>query len=84
MPARCCVLYEALGAAVVGVTLAALTALTCLVPLAVAVGNGPMPAFDVPWTVGVLAAVGVAVAAPAAMTAHPLAGIRRQFARGSE
>ncbi|MFJ6185643.1 FtsX-like permease family protein [Streptomyces sp. NPDC092295] len=76
-----CVLYEVLGAAVVGIALAAVTALACLVPLAAALSAGALPAFDVPWTVGVLVASVAAVAAPSAMASHPLSGIQRQFAR---
>ncbi|MEV6423132.1 FtsX-like permease family protein [Streptomyces sp. NPDC051662] len=80
-----CVLYEALGAAVVGIALAAVTALACLVPLAAALSAGTggpaLPAFDVPWTAGVLAAVVAAVCVPTALTARPLSGIHRQFAR---
>ncbi|MGW7614604.1 FtsX-like permease family protein [Streptomyces antimycoticus] len=76
-----CVLYEAVGATVVGVALAAVTAVTCLVPLSLALKTGAMPGFDVPWTVGVLVAAALAVALPSAMTAHPLSGVQEQFAR---
>ncbi|MER5714477.1 FtsX-like permease family protein [Streptomyces sp. NPDC002132] len=76
-----CVLYEAVGATVVGVALAAVTAVTCLVPLSLVLGSGPMPGFDVPWTVGVLLAAALAVAVPSAITAHPLSGVQEQFAR---
>lgn len=76
-----CVLYEAAGATVVGVALAAVTAVTCLVPLSVVLKAGAMPGFDVPWTVGVLLAAALAVAVPSAMTAHPLSGVQEQFAR---
>ncbi|MEU1553220.1 FtsX-like permease family protein [Streptomyces scabiei] len=76
-----CVLYEAAGATVVGVALAAVTAAACLVPLAVVLGIGTLPAVDVPWTAGVLAASVLAVALPSACTAHPLSDARRQFAR---
>jgi putative ABC transport system permease protein len=76
-----CVLYEAAGATVVGVALAAVTALMCLVPLSVVLGTGTVPAVDVPWTVGVVAAAALAVALPSALTAHPMSGTQRQFAR---
>ncbi|WP_107101000.1 FtsX-like permease family protein [Streptomyces graminilatus] len=76
-----CVLYEAAGATVVGVALAAVTAGACLVPLSVILGTGAVPAVDVPWTVGVLAASVLAVALPAAVTAHPMSGVRKQYAR---
>ncbi|MCL7376453.1 FtsX-like permease family protein [Streptomyces sp. 35G-GA-8] len=84
-----CVLYEALGAALVGIALAAVTALACLVPLAAVLNAGTgtgagalaLPAFDVPWTAGVLAAVVAAVCVPAALTARPMSGIHHQFAR---
>ncbi|MFI0775788.1 FtsX-like permease family protein [Streptomyces sp. NPDC021212] len=79
-----CVLYEAAGATVVGVALAAVTAVTCLVPLAVILGTGTVPAVDVPWTVGILAAAVLAVAVPSALTAHPLSDAQRQFARRAE
>ncbi|MFJ3220649.1 FtsX-like permease family protein [Kitasatospora sp. NPDC086801] len=78
-----CVVYEVLAAALVGVVLAVVTAGVCLVPLARAVGQGLLPAVDVPWTVGVLLGVLVATAVPAALAARPLRGIRRQFAAGS-
>jgi putative ABC transport system permease protein len=76
-----CVLYEAAGATVVGVALAAATAVTCLVPLSVVLKAGAVPGFDVPWTVGVLVAAALAVAVPSAMTAHPLSRVQEQFAR---
>jgi len=76
-----CVLYEAAGATVVGVALATVTAVTCLVPLAVVLGTGTVPAIDVPWTVGVLAAAVLAVAVPSGLTAHPMSDTQRQFAR---
>ncbi|MCQ8194417.1 FtsX-like permease family protein [Streptomyces rugosispiralis] len=76
-----CVLYEAFGATAVGVGLAAITAVACLVPLSIVLGAGAVPGFDVPWTVGVLAAAALAVAVPSVMTAHPLSGVQEQFAR---
>ncbi|WP_338896176.1 FtsX-like permease family protein [Streptomyces sp. TG1A-60] len=75
-----CVLYEVLGAAALGLTLSAVTALVCLTPLSRAVGEGVFPALDVPWTTGVLAAALAAVALPAVLVAHPMRGIRQQFA----
>ncbi|MEU3191511.1 FtsX-like permease family protein [Streptomyces sp. NPDC006992] len=78
-----CVLYEAAGATAVGVALAAVTAVTCLVPLSLALKAGPMPGFDGPWSVGVLVAAALSVAVPSAVTAHPLSGLQRQFARRS-
>ncbi|MFF2612437.1 FtsX-like permease family protein [Kitasatospora sp. NPDC058046] len=78
-----CVVYEVLASALVGTVLAVATAGICLVPLARAVGQGVLPALDVPWTVGVLVGVLVATAVPAALAARPLRGIRRQFATGS-
>ncbi|MFJ9769895.1 FtsX-like permease family protein [Kitasatospora sp. NPDC101157] len=78
-----CVAYEVLAAALVGVVLAVATAGICLLPLARAVGQGPLPALDVPWTAGVLLAVLVATVGPATLAARPLRGIRRQFAAGS-
>ncbi|WP_188299692.1 FtsX-like permease family protein [Streptomyces sp. CBMA156] len=78
-----CVVYEVLASALVGAVLAVVTAGICLVPLARAVGQGPLPALDVPWTVGVLTGVLVATVVPAALAARPLRGIRRQFATGS-
>nr|BFD93029.1 hypothetical protein KitaXyl93_43890 [Kitasatospora sp. Xyl93] len=77
-----CVVYEVLASALVGTVLAVVTAGICLVPLARAVGQG-LPDVDVPWTVGVLLAVVVATAVPAALAARPLRGIRRQFATGA-
>ncbi|MDN3053228.1 hypothetical protein PH213_01410 [Streptomyces sp. SRF1] len=62
--------------------LAAVTAVTCLVPLSVVLKAGAVPGFDVPWTVGVILASALAVAVPSAMTAHPLSGVQEQFARG--
>ncbi|MFE7528480.1 FtsX-like permease family protein [Kitasatospora sp. NPDC057542] len=76
-----CVVYEAAGATVVGVALAAVTAIACLVPLALVLGTGAMPAFDVPWTLGVTVAAALAVAVPSTMTAHPMSDVQRQFAR---
>ncbi|MGW6735160.1 FtsX-like permease family protein [Streptomyces sp. NPDC055013] len=76
-----CVLYEAAGATVVGVVLAAVTAVTCLVPLSIVLGAGALPGFDVPWTVGVLVAAALAVGVPSAMTAHPMSNVQEQFAR---
>ncbi|MGW3231049.1 FtsX-like permease family protein [Kitasatospora sp. NPDC001095] len=76
-----CVVYEAAGVTIVGTALAAVTAIVCLVPLALVLGTGAMPAFDVPWTVGVTVAAALAVAVPAVMTAHPMSGVQRQFAR---
>ncbi|MFE7588137.1 FtsX-like permease family protein [Kitasatospora sp. NPDC057512] len=78
-----CVVYEVLASALVGTALAVVTAGICLVPLARAVGQGALPALDVPWTVGVLLGVLVATAVPAALAARPLRGIRSQFATGS-
>ncbi|GCD32908.1 ABC transporter permease [Streptomyces chrestomyceticus JCM 4735] len=76
-----CVLYEALGGGAVGAVLSGLVAVVCLVPLSVALGLGPLPAVDVPWTAGVLALAAVALGVPALMTAHPLLAVQRQFAR---
>jgi len=76
-----CLLYESLGTAVVGVTLAAVTALACLVPLAVVLGVGVLPTLDVPWTVGVLLGSVLALAIPSTVTARPLASVQQQFAR---
>ncbi|MEU8997481.1 FtsX-like permease family protein [Streptomyces caniferus] len=76
-----CVLYEALGAGAIGVVLSGLVAMVCLVPLSVTLGLGPLPAFDGPWTVGVLVGAVVALGVPAAVTAHPLLSVQRQFAR---
>ncbi len=76
-----CVLYEALGAGAIGVVLSGLVAVVCLVPLSVALGLGPLPAVDVPWTAGVLVLAAVALGTPALMTAHPLLTVQRQFAR---
>ncbi|MFD0417572.1 FtsX-like permease family protein [Streptomyces sp. NPDC127108] len=76
-----CVLYESVGAAAIGVALAAITALACLIPLAMVLGVGAAPALDLPWTVGVLLAAVLAVAVPSAMTAHPLHDVQAQFAR---
>ncbi|MFH8379449.1 FtsX-like permease family protein [Kitasatospora sp. NPDC018058] len=78
-----CVVYEVLASALVGTVLAVITAGICLVPLARAVGQGPLPALDVPWTVGVLLGVLVATVVPATLAARPLRGIQRQFAAGS-
>ncbi|MFF2547010.1 FtsX-like permease family protein [Kitasatospora sp. NPDC058063] len=78
-----CVVYEVLASALVGTVLAVATAGICLVPLAGAVGQGVLPALDVPWTVGVLLGVLAATAVPAALAARPLRGIRSQFATGS-
>ncbi len=76
-----CVLYEALGGGAVGAVLSGLVAVVCLVPLSVALGLGPLPAVDVPWTAGVLALAAVALGVPALITAHPLLAVQRQFAR---
>lgn len=76
-----CVVYEAAGATVVGVVLAAVTAVSCLVPLSLVLGAGALPGFDVPWTVGVALAAALAVVVPSVWTAHPLSGIQEQFAR---
>lgn len=77
-----CVLYEVLGAAAVGLGLAAATAVMCLPPFSVALGMGAVPALDTPWTAGVLAAAVAVVAIPALLAARPLQGIQRQFATG--
>ncbi|MEU6966035.1 FtsX-like permease family protein [Streptomyces chrestomyceticus] len=76
-----CVLYEALGAGAIGAVLSGLVAVVCLAPLSMTLGLGPLPAFDIPWTAGVLAGTAAALGAPAVMTAHPLLAVQRQFAR---
>ncbi|MFI8850691.1 FtsX-like permease family protein [Streptomyces sp. NPDC053499] len=76
-----CVLYEAVGATAIGVALAAASAVVCLIPLSLALGAGPIPGLDMPWTLGVLAGAALAVAVPTTMTARPLSGIHTQFAR---
>ncbi|MFI0264045.1 FtsX-like permease family protein [Streptomyces sp. NPDC017056] len=76
-----CVLYEALGGGVVGVALSGLVAVVCLIPLSVTLGLGPLPAFDAPWTAGVLVGAVLALGVPAVLTAHPLLAVQRQFAR---
>lgn len=76
-----CLLYESVGTAAVGVALAAVTTLACLVPLAVVLGIGVLPTLDVPWTAGVLLGSVLALAVPSAMTARPLASVQEQFAR---
>ncbi|MFJ9739293.1 FtsX-like permease family protein [Streptomyces sp. NPDC101166] len=77
-----CVLYEVLGAAGIGVVLSVVTALVCLAPLALSLGNGPLPAVDVSWTAGVLGAALLTVAVSAALAARPLRTVQRQFAEG--
>ncbi len=78
-----CALYEVLGAALVGVGLSAGTALVCLSPFALALGLGPLPILDVPWSLGVLAAAFAAVTVPTLLATHPMRGIDRQFATGA-
>ncbi|MHC5907287.1 FtsX-like permease family protein, partial [Streptomyces sp. S6] len=72
-----CLLYESLGTAAVGVALAAVTGLACLVPLAVVLGVGVLPVVDVPWTAGVLLGAVLAIAVPAVVTARPTRRIGR-------
>ncbi|MFH8554381.1 FtsX-like permease family protein [Streptomyces celluloflavus] len=77
-----CVIYEVLGAAAVGLMLAAATALACLMPLASAFGFG-RPVLGDWWAAAILAVVLTALVLPGVLTAHPLRGIKRQFSQAA-